>query len=437
MKEESKNKKEDTPLRVVEFNQIGVNVPQYKESINPRGGFINFGDNNDMPNYYISLLDRSPKHNAIVNQKASMISGNGWKKGEMSNEGLSFIANKTNEYDLDEIAARVGYDLEVFGAFVLNIIWSKDRSKIAEINYMTPQSLRIVAPDNDQPNESSYMISKDWTNINKPENKPVVYPAFSVVDRSGASQILYVKTYQAGKYWYGVPEYISGSRWIEMEYEISQFHLSNIRNGFAPSMFINFPTGIPTDEEMMYNDKKLMRQLAGPKGGGKAFITYSEGAEQAPSITPIDSNDNDKKFIDLNEIITEGILSSHRVSDPSLFGLEKPSQGITLGQTQILNSLEIFRAQYIAPKQKFIEKVFTRLARVNGISDEIKLNDYELNLAKIDLAISDVLSILTSQLPSSAKKNLLILNGYTEEDAEKIVVETPPAPPAPTQPKIN
>ena len=51
-------------------------IPQYKESVNVRGNFINFGDDNMMPNYYISLLDRSPKHNAIIHQKASMIGGN-------------------------------------------------------------------------------------------------------------------------------------------------------------------------------------------------------------------------------------------------------------------------------------------------------------------------------------------------------------------------
>ena len=41
-----------------------------------------------------------------------------------------------------------------------------------------------------------------------------------------------------------------------------------------------------TDEEMAIKDKKLMRQLAGPKGGGKAFITYSETPELAPKIAP-------------------------------------------------------------------------------------------------------------------------------------------------------
>ena len=431
-KEFNDDGKKGFPMRPFQFNAIGKDIPQYKESVNVRGGFINFGDENAMPDYYISLIDRSPKHNAIIHQKASMTSGNGISRKDLSNEALIWISNAMNEMDMDEIAARIGYDLEVYGAFLLNIVWSKDRKKIAEINYMNPQAMRMAIPDIDG-KIPGYYISKDWSNIEKEGNRPVFYPAFSTADRSDPSQLLYVRTYQAGKYFYGVPEYISGSRWIEMEYEISQFHLSNIRNGFAPSMFINFPTGIPTDEEMAINDKKLMRQLAGPKGGGKAFITYSEDKDSSPIISPIESNSNDSKYIELNDIITEGILGAHRANDPALFGLSNGEGGIFSSQNQILNSLELFRSQYIVPKQRFIEKCLNRLARINGISDKIELNEYELNFSKMDVSISDILSILQSPISDDAKKSLLSINGYSEEDANKLVITAPTIKNNPTQ----
>lgn len=402
------------------FNAIGKDIPQYKESVNMRGGFINFGDDNLMANYYISLTDRSPKHNAIIHQKSAMIGGNGIVKTGLSNEALTFIANVTNENDLEEILARISYDLEIFGAFLLNIVWSKDRTRIAEINYMNPQSMRIAVPDPNYPQVERYWISKDWSNVNKQLNQPVLYPGFNMRDRSEPSQLLYCKTYQAGKYFYGVPEYISGARWIEMEYEISDFHLNNIRNGFAPSMFINFPGGIPTDEEITFNDRKLMKELAGPKGGGKAFITYSEGSDNAPKIEPIVVNDNDGKYIELNDIITEGILGSHRVNDPALFGLNKPGS-LFSGQSQILNSLEMFRAQYISPRQRFIEKCLNRLARINGVSDRIEIAEYTLSFAKMDISIPDVLSILQSTLTYESKHAMLTMNGHTEEDATTLL----------------
>jgi len=405
----------------------GKSIPQYKESVNSGGKWVNFGEDNLMPNYYVSLLDRSPKHNAIINQKANMVGGNGIVKTHLTNEALAFIANSANGMDLEEILARIAYDLEVFGAFSLNIVWSKDRTKIAEINYMNPQTIRIAAPDEDYPQVENYYISRNWKNVQK--NKPVLYPGFSVIDRAEASQILYVKKYQAGKNFYGTPEYLSGARWVEMEYEISDFHLNNIKNGFAPSMFINFPNGIPTDEQIRYNNRKLTKQLSGPKGGGKAFITYSEDKDSAPTITPIDSNTNDTKYVDLNEIITEGILGAHRVNDAALFGLNTGLDGgLQSSQTAMLNSLELFRAQYIVPQQRFIEKCLNRLARINGITDYIEIAEYSLNFTKTDMNVADVLSILNSQLDPSVKRNLLIINGHTEEDAFKLVPLTNAAP---------
>ena len=64
---------------------IGLNGVQHFIYFSLIGNFINFGDDSMMPNYYVSLLHRSPKHNAIIHQKASMIGGNGIIKNSLSN----------------------------------------------------------------------------------------------------------------------------------------------------------------------------------------------------------------------------------------------------------------------------------------------------------------------------------------------------------------
>jgi hypothetical protein len=139
------------------------------------------------------------------------------------------------------------------------------------------------------------------------------------------------------------------------------------------------------------------------------------------------------KLVDLNDIITEGILGSHRVNDPALFGLSKPGS-LFVGQSHILDSLEIFRTQYVVPRQRFIEKCIKRLARVNGITEDIKLKEYSLNFTKMDVSIGDVLSILTSNISEEAKRSMLILNGYSEEDADKLIK---PVVSLPVTPKNN
>jgi hypothetical protein len=418
MGEKKDNK--NSNLKIHAFNNIvGKDIPQYRESINRQGNFVQWGDDNLFPYYLISLLSYSPKHNGIVNAKASMIGGNGFDKIKMSNEAKTFIANITNQDDLEEVLKKISLDLEVFGCYALNIIWSNDRKKIAEINYIPVQNIRVLE---NKDGLDEYLFSKDWRNVNLSENKPKPFKAFSLTNRDEASQILFEKEYTTGSNFYSTPGYVSGLRWIHMEWSISDFHLNNIQNSFQPSIFINFPNGIPTDEEMSLNTRQLNRQFQGPPGKGAPFITYSDDKDSAPVVTTIDSNSSDSQYVELNTVITEGILAAHRVNDPAIFGLNTGlNSGLVSNQSQILNSLEIFKAQYIIPRQIILEKTFNRLARINGIFDKMAISQYELNFAKMDLAISDVMSILESSLADSVKYNMLIINGFSEEDASKLV----------------
>ena len=403
----------------------GLSIPQYTEKFNKTTNMIDFGNNNMMPNYYLSLMARSAKHNAIVKGKAQMIAGNGWDRTDISNDAYTFLKNIYNEMDLDEIASRCAYDLEIYGAFCLNLIWSRDRTRVSEINYINPQTVRIQVPNKDYPQQENYFICQDWENWRRKE--VVLYPGFSLVDKEKASQILYVKEYRPGRVFYGEPEYISAVNWIEMEYEISQFHLSNINNGFAPSLMINFPTGIPSDEEMDIIMKQLDNQYKGAKGAGNRIFTFSENKDTAPIISTIETNNNDEKFIQLNEEITQGIMSGHRVNNPALFGI-RDNSGMVIGKSDLLDSLEIFQSQYVSPKQMLIEKVFRRIARINGINDKLMLNEYQIKFSKTDLQISDILSILQSTMSSASKIALLTSSGYTTEEAIKLVGDSTDSP---------
>lgn len=430
--EEEQSKENKHFFKVMKFD--GLDIPQYSEKFNKTTNIVDFGASNMMPNYYLSLIARSAKHNAIVKGKSQMIGGNGWDKTDISNDAYSFLKNIYNEMDCDEILARIAYDMEIYGAFCLNIVWSKDRKSIAEINYINPQTVRIEVPDPKYPQKENYFICQDWENWQR--KKVILYPGFSLTDRKKASQILYVKEYRPGRVFYGEPEYIAAVNWIEMEWEISQFHLSNIKNGFNPSMLINFPSGIPSDEEMDVTMRKMNQQYKGARQAGEVIFTFSENEKQAPVITTIETAySNDQKFIALNEEITQGIFAGHRITNPALFGI-KDEGGVQFGQSDLLNSLEIFQSSYVTPKQLLIEKVFRRLARINGINDKLSINEYQIKFSKSDLQITDILAILTSELLPSSKAALLQSSGYTQEEAIKLVGQSTVTPPTVDNTKI-
>ncbi len=416
-KPESPNKEAKELLRV--FNFSSVNLPQYEERINKQHHWIDRGTDNLFPQYLISLSTRSATHGAILKTKSQMIAGNGWNKTGLSAEASLFIRNVFNEFDLDEIAARCSYDLELSGGFFLNIIWSKDRTKIAEINYIDQSKVRIAIPDQDDPEETYYYVCNDYSNIraDRPENQPVLYPGYSYVNRKQASQILYVKEYTPGFEYYSLPSYLGGINNMELEWEISKFFLQNIRNGFHPSLMINFPGGEPNPEMMELVIRRLRTEYEGSTNAGKVMFTFSDGKDFAPTITPIVPNNNDNGMINISNDAESGILKAHRVNDPVLFGVKTP--GELGGSNQIIESLSAFQAMYVDAKQNIIEKIFCKLAKVNGITDELRLEKYKLKL-EIKIQPTDILAILQSSLPDYQKRQVFVSLGYTDDQATNL-----------------
>jgi hypothetical protein len=396
------------------FNlQSDINIPLYKETKNTNG-WVNYGSDNLMPNYYLGLLGRSPKHNALITTKQQLIAGNGWQKEGLNAPTINFLKNPFGEADLDEIVARAAYDFEIFGAFALEIIWNKDRESIKAINHIPVHKLRAKIKD-EEGNDDGYYICNNWV---KWSSTPIVYvPKFSTINRKDANQILYAKRYDPSSEVYGIPDYMSAARWCELEYEISNFHLNAAKNGFTPGMRINIPNGIPNDDQMDREINRLRMEFEGTNNANAPVITFSNGDEDKITFETMDQNSSDERFIQLNKEITEGIMTGHRATSPTLFGVMQ--EGMMVNKTATINDLQQFQAQYVTPKQNFLEKVFNRLGSING-AGEIFLNKYELDY-DVELSVSDLLSVITAQIPNEQKKQVLISCGYRPEEANRLI----------------
>jgi hypothetical protein len=365
--EQEENKK----IQFVIHNFNTSNAPQYIEKAS-RAGYIFYGEDNLYPDYLISLMNRSAKHNAILKRKAMMIGGNGWSSDNIDGIAAQFIANPYNELSLNDIVFRTSYDLELFGAFALEIIYSKDRSKIAEINYLPANKVRMSDC------KKYVYYSDDWSNTRKytPVKKPIYNPKNPV-----ASQILYIKEYRPGSEVYGQPEYLSCVNWIDLEYSISLFHKNQVDNGFAPSMAITFRNGVPSDDEMRSVIRQLQTDYEGATKAGKVMFLFADGENNAPIITPVELNDSDERFIELNKEITQGILTGHSITNAIIMGI--PTPGALGAKNEILEGVEMLQAMYINPKQRIVEAVYNKLLRFNNSSSKLVLNKYKLDLEKI------------------------------------------------------
>lgn len=392
-------------------------IPQYLERANPKG-WIDFGIHNDMPDYYGSLLSKCGLHRSICEGKARLIAGQGFEKNGLDPKTLEFLKNRFGEKDFEEMSTMWATDLVVFGAFALNIHWSKDRTQIAKVDWISPSNLRIAVPDQKKPEIEKYYFCLDWKNYKK--NDVILYDGFSTTNRKSRSQILYVTGYTPCKYFYGEPSYISNCLSIENNYEIQAFHYNNIRNSFSPSFLINFVQDIPSDEAQDMLVRRTKANYAGSRKSGEVMVTFSRMGEQ-PIVTPLGLNQNDQKYIELETVIEKNILAAHQVTSPEIFGI-KSEGGIINNQTSVLNALEVFQAMYVNPQQQVIEKTLNKLFRINRL-EPVKLAKYKINFAKTDLSVDDILKIISAPVSNEVKVNMLVSNGYTEEEAKKFVPE--------------
>lgn len=352
------------------------NTPNFSAS-EGRQEWVLYGDDNLYPQYLLHLLNNSSKHNAIVKRKTDLVAGGGWNVDD------EFIKNENNVETLNDIVIKNSYDLNLYGSFALAITWSKDRKSIARIKYIDPSKIRIAKeiedddkdPDRFQRQEDGvpfYFVSGDWTQTRKAKYKPELVQGFSEKWSDVPTQIIYVKEYRPQCEFYALPDYIASVNWIELDYEISNFHLQSVHQGFTPSMIINFNQGVPTEEEQRRLYKKIQAKYAGSDNGSKVFITFSEGGDSKPDFIPITLNDSDERFLMLEEHIMANLTMGHRI--PSIIaGVSVEGK---LGSTdEIIEQELLFQNQVISAKQELIERTYSMLQQINDPSAA----DLELN----------------------------------------------------------
>ena len=363
-------------LNFYSFSSKVNNAPVFKDMGNKE--WIPYGSTNLYPNYLLEILNGSSDHNAIVKRKTDMAVGQGWVE---TSENESFLTNEFGKEDLDSIGFKIGYDLMLYGAFSYLITWSNDGKTIARITYIPLNKVRIAKEVEEKDNAEMfrrqedgvdfYFISNDWANTRKANNKPELIQGFSQEFNDVKTQLVYVTEYRPSYEFYTVPDYISSIDWIELDNEIGNFHLNSVKNGFTPSMIINFNAGIPSAEEQKKLAKKIGEQYAGTNNASKVFITYSETPESKPDFVPVDLNDSDERFILLNQQITQKIITGHR-ANAVVVGVQ--TEGKLSSSSEVMEQEELFMANVIRQKQQIIENSFNKLTKINGL-EKIKLVD--------------------------------------------------------------
>jgi DNA-binding Lrp family transcriptional regulator len=333
-------------------------IPDFREAYSNEK-WVNYGKDNYYPDYLLSLLRRSPKHGAIIRNKASYIIGKGFKFVEEGpDEELLKSVNKAGE-SLDKIGKKIAIDLAAYGGFALSVTWSKGK-QIVDINHVDFHKVR-----SDKDNKIFYIKPRGWKNSSS-NNEEKPYPAFNPEKPSG-TQILYYKEYTPGLDVYPLPEYIQGLNYIEADALISEHTLQNAKVGFTPSKMINFFNGEPTEEQKKEIEKSIVKKYTGEKGS-KIIVSFNDDPAKAPQVLDLGTSDLTKEdFQQVDNLIQQNIGAVHNITSWMLFGIRTPGQ--LGGRSEIIEAYELFKSIYADEKQSAIEEVINMLNSYRGCPD--------------------------------------------------------------------
>lgn len=381
MNEEIKQKNDF--LQVFDFGTARVPLIEENLIINTRTPWVFFGPSNLAPQELIRLYNTSPTHRAAITSKWYATRGEGIKLKSGEDDRL-MMSNPLGDSVFD-IWNKACLDYILYGGFAINVVWRKDRESGFDMYYMDFSKLRAEKSDyNDRIHNFYY--SPDWAYPKK--YVPRKLPAFDIQNEE-PSQVFYYTTHSAGNSYYPTPSYWGGATAISTQIEIFNWHFNNIVNGLSPSLFIALNSGIPDPDqrEEIYNT--LVSKYAGSNVSGKLLLTFSDGKEQAPEITPIQNNGSDKLWMELNSMVQEAILTSHQISSPELLGILTPGK---LGTADHLEAQDHFQNLVIKPIQTEIKAVFEKLLslRDGGVPTEIEVKQFTMVTLKDAAPTEDI-----------------------------------------------
>lgn len=398
------------------FREAKIPLPVEKQKAGQT--WISWGEQNDYPQFLIGLYYNSSIHQGIVNSKVKYIASSGLDSQTNDLPKWELIKKNGNApFSLDEISLMVAKDFELLDSFA--ILFRKNPiSKFWDMHHISTELIRKGE------DSSFFYYSENWKERNQTEEKTGFKTIKNIEDLSLEDKecLLYVssrskqhildeKTGLLTKSVYPIPSYSGAIKSIMASIEMNYFRYSEVVNSFKGGTMINIPTGAPDNE---HDKKKLIAQLKGDasdrdKQGG-IVVTFSRGSENSPTVTQINGNNLDQRYLLTQESIIDDIMVGHSVISPTLFSIKTAGQ---LGGSQELETAyQLFMNNYALERQKIITDALEYAHyTLNSFVGEIFFQNKPLNLSGKTEEVSEVakkISVLEPNLQNVILQKLTV-----------------------------
>jgi hypothetical protein len=346
------------------FSIVNVNnnqLPIISEDTKTRYSWVPFGvyGQDDFFDSVISAFNVSTSNAACVEGIADLIFGKGlYSKNETFNDTLQKIIPQ-------EETKRVTFDLKLFGNGAFQVYWDETHTKIKKMYHIPVQYLRAEKLYN-EPRVQNYYYCTDWQDQRKVKDKKKI-PSFGTSNEK--MEILWIKNYTPGLYYYSLPDWVSAMQFAISEGEISNLHLNNITNGFLPAVMINFNNGVPAPEERQTIEDLVQAKFTGTDNAGRFMLSFNDDVATKPTLDVIDIPNLHEKYDYVAEYTQDRILVAHRVTSPLLFGIRTKNNGFSSQSEEMKTAFSIMQTMTISPFQNLILNALDMALTEGGYAD--------------------------------------------------------------------
>lgn len=359
----------------IHFLQLGEYTrPEIKEVKNK--DWVAYGEDNDYFDYLIDNFNGSPTNNAVINGIIQQIYGSGLDAKDKARKPEQW-ANLKSMLHADCLRNAV-CDLKITGQAALQVVYDKGKKKVKRVEHFPVNTLRAEKA-NEEGEIEGYYYHHDWAHI-KPHDQPKRIPAFGSKN-SELIEILYIKPYALGYFYYSPVDYQGCLPYCELEQEVANYHINNVKNGLTAGALINFNNGIPDTKDQKEIEAKIAAKFSGSTNAGKFVLAFNRDKEAAATIEPLQLSDAHAQYEFLSAESTQKIMVGHRVTSPMLLGI-KDQTGLGNNAEELKTAIALFEATVINPFRLLLIDAIERIMEVN----DLNLNIYFRSLSPFEEA---------------------------------------------------
>ena len=326
---------------------------------NRQDDYVKFGDKNDYYQFLIDRYNNSTTNNQVINNIVKLIFGKGLDARD--------AGRKPNEYAQmkmlfsKDTTKRAITDMYLLGQCALQVIYSKNKKSIVDVQHMPVHLLRPQKCNKEGIIEN-YYYSDNWDKLR--DFPATLIPSFGNGDRT--LEILMIGNYTIGQKYFSSVSYLGGISYAKLEEDISEYLISLVETGFTPLKILNFNNGVPSEDLQRTINDSVVSQTTGASGK-KLIVSFNSDETKKTTIDSVGLDNAAGQYEYLSNEARSKILLSHGVTSGLLFGIPSAS-GFSSNADELKTAFVLFDNNVIIPNQEQFCDGIDKILAYNGVS---------------------------------------------------------------------